>query len=381
MADKRDYYEVLGVDKNASEDEIKKAYRKLAKKYHPDLNPGDKDAEQKFKEINEANDILSDPQKKARYDQFGHAGVDPNFNPGGQGGYSGFEGFDFGDLGDILGGMFGGGARTSRRNPNAPRRGRNTTASVTLSFEEAAKGCKKTVNVSRIAECDDCHGTGAAKGANRQTCPDCQGTGRIVTSVRTFLGVMPTESTCSKCGGKGTIWDSPCKKCSGKGRIRLNKSIEVDIPAGVDSNDQIPVRGGGNAGENGGPSGDLLIDIHVRPHAIFERDGYDVWCELPVKVTDALLGAEVTVPTLYGKVTTKIHAGTQPGDVFKLKGKGIENPYGKGKGDQYFKVVVEIPKNLSEKQKNVLKEFDSLCEDDKNYSKRSGFFNKIKNMF
>ncbi|MBQ7107432.1 MAG: molecular chaperone DnaJ [Clostridia bacterium] len=386
MADKRDYYEVLGVDKGASEDELKKAYRKAAKKYHPDLNPGDAEAERNFKEVNEAYEVLSDSDKRARYDQFGHAGVDPNFGAGGGGGYGGygggFGGFDFGDLGDlgdIFGSFFGGGGG-SRRNPNAPRRGSDTSAHVIISFEEAAKGCKKTIKITRIETCNDCSGSGAAKGTSPKTCSACRGTGQVVVAQRTPFGTMQTQRPCETCRGTGKIIDNPCSTCSGKGRIRHTLNEEIDIPAGIDDNQAINIRGGGDAGLNGGPNGDLRVNITVRPHPIFERDGYDVYCEIPITFTQAALGAEITVPTIDGKVKFTIHEGTQPGDEFKLRGKGIQRLNYSGKGDQYVKINVEVPKNLSKEQKEHLKTFDSLSSD-KNYKKKKSFADKLKDFF
>ncbi len=381
--DKRDYYEVLGVDKSVSEDELKKAYRKAAKKYHPDLNPGDATAEKNFKEVNEAYEVLSDKEKRARYDQFGHAGVDPNFGAGGGGYGGGFGGFgDFGDLGDILGSMFGGGfGGGARRNPNAPRRGNDTAAAVTLSFEEAAKGCKKTVKVTKIDNCKECGGTGAEKGSSPKTCPVCHGTGQVSATQRTPFGVMQTQKVCDHCKGSGKVIDKPCRTCAGKGRIRHTVEQTVEIPAGIDDGQVINLRGGGDAGANGGPSGDLRINVNVRPHPIFERDGYDVYCEIPITFAQAALGAEITVPTLDGKVKFQIHEGTQPGDEFKLRGKGIQRLNYSGKGDQYVKITVEVPKGLSKAQKDKLKEFDSACDDDKNYGKRKSFLDKVKDFF
>lgn len=381
--EKRDYYEVLGVDKSVSDDELKKAYRKMAKKYHPDLNPGDKQAEQKFKEVNEAYEVLSDKEKRARYDQFGHAGVDPNFGAGGSGGAygGGFTG-DFGDLGDIFNSFFGGGFGTGgrRSNPNAPRRGNDTAAVVNLSFEEAAKGCRKTVKVTRIENCKECGGSGAEKGTTAKTCPVCHGVGQVSATQRTPFGVMQTQKVCDNCHGSGKIIDKPCHVCAGKGRIRHTVEQTVDIPAGIDDGQIINVRGGGDAGANGGPSGDLRINVNVRPHPIFERDGYDVYCEIPITFTQAALGAEVIVPTLDGKVKLNIHEGTQPGDEFKLRGKGIQRLRYSGRGDQYVKVAVEVPKDLTKAQKDKLKEFESLCGE-KNYKKRKSFTDKIKNFF
>ncbi len=380
MSEKRDYYEVLGVDKSATEDQIKKAYRQAAKKYHPDLHPGDAEAEKCFKEAAEAYEVLSDSEKKARYDQFGHAGVDPNFGAGG-GGY-GAGGFDFGDLGDIFGQFFGGGFGGGGRaaNPNAPRKGNDITANVVLSFEEAAKGCKKTIRVNRIHTCDECHGSGSAKGSETKTCDACHGTGRINITQRTPFGAMQSQRTCDRCGGKGKIIVNPCKACDGKGRIRKSVEQSFDIPAGIDDGQVINLRGGGDHGINGGPAGDLRIGVSVRPHPIFERDGFDVFCEIPITFAQAALGAEITVPTLDGKVKFTIHEGTQPGDEFKLRGKGIQRLNYSGKGDQYVKVVLEVPKNLSSKQKDLIKEFDASTSDN-NYKGRKSFLDKIKDLF
>lgn len=384
MADnKRDYYEVLGVDKSVSEDELKKAYRKAAKKYHPDLNPGDAAAEKSFKEVNEAYEVLSDKEKRARYDQFGHAGVDPNFNAGGGnpfgGGFGGFG--DFGDLGDILGSMFGGGfGGGTRRNPNAPRRGADTAANVIISFEEAAKGCKKTVKVTKIENCSDCDGTGAKKGTSPKTCPNCHGSGYVTRTQRTPFGAMQSQSPCEQCRGTGKIIDNPCPTCAGKGRIRHTINTDVEIPAGIDDGQIINVRGGGDAGTNGGPSGDLRINVTVRPHPIFERSGFDVFCEVPITYAQAALGAEIVVPTIDGKVKFTIHEGTQPGEEFRLRGKGIQRLNYSGRGDEYVKITVEVPKNLSKKQKEALKEFDKLTEDG-NYKKSRTFAEKLKDLF
>lgn len=383
MADKRDYYEVMGVPKNAPEDEIKKAYRKLAKQYHPDLNPGDKDAEAKFKEVNEAYEVLSDKDKRARYDQFGHAGVDPSFGGGAGGDPFGGDPFGGVDLGDIFssffgGGGFGGGRRQA--NPNAPRRGSDTEAVLNISFEEAAKGCKKNITYSRIDSCAACGGSGAEKGTQPKTCPQCSGTGQVRISQRTPFGVVQTSRGCDRCGGTGKVIEHPCKDCGGTGRVKRQKTIEVTVPAGVDDDQVLQMGGLGNAGSNGGPAGDLHVYVNVRPHPIFERKGNDVWCEMPITFTQAALGAEVTVPTLDGRVSYQVHEGTQPGDIFKLRGKGIQNLNGRGRGDQYIKVTIEVPKNLSQKQKDILKEFDQSAED-KNYQKRKTFFDKIKDMF
>ncbi len=380
--EKRDYYDVLGVDKSVSDDDLKKAYRKAAKKYHPDLHPGDAEAEKKFKEVNEAYEVLSNKEKRARYDQFGHAGVDPNFGAGGgQGGYGGGFTGDFGDLGDIFSSFFGGGFGGGQRsNPNAPRRGNDASASVNVSFEEAAKGCKKTIKITKIDNCPDCGGSGAEKGSTPKTCPVCHGSGQVTSVQRTPFGQMRTQHVCDNCRGRGKIVDKPCHTCAGKGRIRHTVEKTVDIPAGIDDGQIINLRGGGDAGINGGPAGDLRINVNMRPHPIFERRGFDVYCDIPITFAQAALGAEITVPTLDGKVKFTIHEGTQPNDEFKLKGKGIQRLNYIGKGDQYVKIIVEVPRDLSKAQREKLKEFDSLT-DDKNYKKKKTFADKVKSFF
>ena len=380
MADKRDYYEVMGIQKGATDDEIKKAYRKLAKQYHPDLHPGDKEAEAKFKELNEAYEVLSNKDKRARYDQVGLAGVDPQFGGGAGGGdpFGGFAGVDFGDIFDSF---FGGGFGSRRQaNPNAPRRGSDVEATVNLTFEEAAKGCQKSITYRQVERCPQCGGSGAAKGTSPVTCPQCGGTGQVRINQRTPFGVVQSSRSCDRCGGKGKIIEKPCTECQGTGNIRHSKTIEVTIPAGIDSDEILNVSGMGNAGANGGPNGDLHVYVNVRPHPVFERRGYDVWCEMPITFAQAALGAEVVVPTLDGKVSYRIHEGTQPGDVFKLARKGIPNPRGRGRGDQYVRVTVEIPRNLSQKQKELLKSFEESA-DEKSYQKRTSFFKKLKEMF
>lgn len=376
---KRDYYEVLGVQKGCSDDELKKAYRKVAKKYHPDLNPGDKEAEAKFKEANEAYALLSDSQKRARYDQFGHAGVDPNYGSGG-GSYA--SGFDFGDFGDIFdtffGGGFGGfGGSTRTRNPNGPIRGNNINIPLTLTFLEAAKGCKKEISLNRQVKCEECGGTGAAPGTQPEVCPECHGSGQIPVQQRTPFGVVQTSRACSKCNGTGKLVKTPCTKCGGQGRVRKNIKLEVNVPAGIDDGQTFVLRGQGDNGLNGGPSGDVNVTVTVRPDPLFERDGFDVWCEIPVTFPQAVLGAEVTVPTIDGKVTYNIPEGTQPGTVFRLRNKGIPYINGKSRGDQYVRVVLEVPTNLNNKQKDALKDFDQQLGE-KNYRKRKGFFDKLK---
>ncbi len=377
MADKRDYYEVLGLSKGASEEEIKKAYRSMAKQYHPDLNPGDKQAEMKFKEVGEAYEVLSDPQKKGRYDQFGHAGVDPSYGAGAGG--AGFGGVDFGDIfGDIFS-NFGFGGGTSARNPNAPARGSDVQTTIALSFLEACKGCKREIEVSRLEQCTDCAGSGCAAGSSPKTCPDCNGTGQVRISQRTPLGVMQTVRQCTKCGGKGKTITNPCSTCAGGGRVRVSKKLEVTIPAGIDDGQVFRVRGQGSAGTNGGGPGDVNVAVSVRPDPLFERDGYDIWCEVPITYTQAVLGDEITVPTIDGKVKYNVPEGIQPGTTFRLKSRGVTYVNGHGRGDQYVKVSVEVPKNLTGKQKDALKEFDKLTNDQSNYEKRTGFFNKLKN--
>ena len=374
---KRDYYEVLGVSRGASEDEIKKAYKKMARKYHPDLNPGDKTAEEKFKEVNEAYEVLSDADKKARYDQYGHAGVDPNFGAGGFGG--GFDGsFDFGDLGDIFGSFFGGGFGGGRRtNPNAPQRGESIRMSIAISFEEAAFGCEKAVTVERYETCDTCHGNGCAPGTSPEVCPDCHGTGTVQVRRQTPMGVFATSSPCPKCGGKGRIIHQPCKDCRGSGMVRKKKTIQASIPAGIDNGQTISIRGQGNAGKTGGPAGDLLITITVRPHELFRREGTSVLCEAPITFTQAVLGAELEIPTIDGKVKYTLPEGTQSGTTFRLKGKGIPSINGRGRGDQYVTVYIETPKNLNKEQKEALKKFAETMGES-NYEEQKKFFKKFK---
>jgi molecular chaperone DnaJ len=382
--EKRDYYEVLGVNRGASEDELKKAYRKMAKKYHPDLNPGDKEAEKHFKEVNEAYEVLSDPQKKSRYDQFGHAGVDPSYGAGGAGGgFGGAGGFGgFGDIGDIFDSFFGGGFGSSARqaNPNAPRRGSDIHTSMTIDFFEACKGTKKEVRLTRQETCPECHGNGCEAGHNPQTCTQCHGTGQETVLQRTPIGSIRTTRTCSKCGGRGQIIDHPCKKCGGSGKVGVTKTIEINIPAGIDDGQTLSVRGQGNCGSNGGPSGDLHVTISVRPDVLFKRDGYDIWCDIPLTYYQAVVGYELTVPTIDGKVKYNVPAGTQPGTVFKLRGKGVQQLNGRGRGDQFVTVTVEVPKNLNKEQQRALQEFESTLNE-KNYEKRKGFFDKLKESF
>ena len=388
MAEKRDYYEVLGIGKNATDAEIKSAYRKLAKKYHPDLNPGDKTAEEKFKEVNEANDVLSDPEKRKRYDQFGFAGVDPNYGAG-QGGYGGGFGGGFGgaggvDLGDIFGDLFGGGfggfGGSSRANPNAPRKGHDIQASVILTFEEAAHGCTKKVTLNRQQTCPDCNGSGCEPGSSPETCTQCNGRGYVVTQQRTPFGVMQSQQPCPHCGGRGTIIKNPCKTCRGTGKTSARKTLEVKIPAGIDDDQNIALRGQGDAGTNGGPAGDVIVHVTVKTDNVFERDGYDVYVRVPITYSQAVLGAEIEVPTVDGKVAQKIPEGTQSGTKFRLRGQGIQYLNGRGRGDQYVIVDVEIPKKLNRTQREALKAFEDSLKDE-NYEKRKSFFKNLKDRF
>ena len=390
MAEKRDYYEVLGIGKNATDAEIKSAYRKLAKKYHPDLNPGDKEAEEKFKEVNEANDVLSDPQKRQRYDQFGFAGVDPNYaaaNGGGAGGFGGgFGGVDLGDIfGDIFGGGFGGGfsgfgGGSSSRTATAPRKGHDIQASVILTFEEAAHGCSKKITINRQDTCPDCGGTGAAKGTSPETCPDCGGRGYVVTQQRTPFGVMQSQQPCSHCGGRGTIIRNPCKTCRGTGKTAARKSLEINIPAGIDDDQNIALRGQGDAGSNGGPAGDVIVHVTVKADPMFERDGYDVTIHVPITFSQAVLGDDVEVPTVDGRIVQHIPEGTQSGTKFRLRGQGIQYLNGRGRGDQYVIVDVEIPKKVTRAQREALKAFEDSMKED-NYEKRKGFFKNLRDRF
>lgn len=384
MADERDYYEVLGVQKGASDDEIKKAFKKQARKYHPDLHPDDKECEEKFKELNKAYEVLSDPDKRQRYDQFGHTGVDPNYGAGGgpfTGGFGG--GFGFDDLGDLFGSFFGGGGRSSRRNSNAPRRGQDITANVNISFMEACEGKKHDIKINHMEKCSDCNGTGSADGTAKSTCPECGGAGAVKVTQRTPFGMISSSKTCSKCNGSGTVNTNPCQKCGGTARVRVSKTISVDIPAGIDDSQILRVGGQGDAGLNGGPSGDLNVVISVRPHPIFVRDGSDIHCEIPITYTQAALGDEITVPTIDGNVKYNIAEGTQTGTVFRLKGKGVKKLRRTDRGDQYVKVNIEVPKNLTKKQKDILKDFAKSMEenDSEHYQKRKTFFQKMKDAF
>jgi molecular chaperone DnaJ len=381
LPEKRDFYEVLGVEKGCSDEDLKKAYRKLAKQYHPDMNPGDKTAEAKFKEVGEAYEILSDKEKRARYDQFGHAGVDPSYGGAGAGGFSGgFEDIDLSDLFGSFFGNFGGagfGGSSRPRNPNGPIRGRDVSFTLPLAFEEAALGCKKDITVAHLENCAECAGTGAAKGTHAETCANCGGTGQVRTTERSVLGVIQSTRPCPTCGGKGKIVKTPCSACSGQGRVRKNKKLSVTVPAGIDDGQTFQLRGQGDAGQNGGPAGDANITVTVRPDPVFERDGYDIWCDIPITYSQAALGDEITVPTLEGKVKYNVPEGTQPGTVFRLKGRGVPYINGRGKGDQFVRIGVEVPKALSSKQKQQLRDFEAQLGE-RNYEKRKSFFNRMK---
>lgn len=371
---KRDYYEVLGVDKSADEATIKKAYRTLAKKYHPDMNPGDKEAEAKFKEVNEAYDILSDPDKKAKYDQYGHAAFDPASGAGGFGGFGDFGGFD---INDIFSSFFGGSSTGSRR--NGPIRGDNITVRLTISFEESVFGCKKEIQYSKVQKCNDCGGTGAAKGTSPKTCSACGGTGQVRVQQRTPFGIMQTQKTCDSCKGTGKIIEKKCDSCRGTGFVRVPKKLEVNIPAGIDDGQQLALKYQGSDGMNGGSAGDLNIIISVRPHSVFERDGDDLYCEVPITYAEATLGAEIEIPTLEGSMKYNIPEGTQTGTVFTIRNKGVvrvNNP--KIRGNLYITVVVEVPKNLTSEQKALLEKFAASCGES-NYSKRTSFFKRLFN--
>ncbi len=383
MAEKRDYYDVLGVDKKASDADIKSAYRKKAKKYHPDLNPGDAEAEKNFKEVNEAYEVLSDPEKKQRYDTYGHAGVDPNFGAGGGGWSGGFGGAGF-DLNDIFegffGGGFGGGGNARRADPNAPRRGSDIHVGLTISFMEAAHGCTKTVSYTRQENCPDCGGSGAKKGTSAQTCPDCGGSGYVMEQQRTPFGVIQNRRVCPHCQGKGKIISDPCNKCKGSGKVQVTVKKEVNIPAGIDDEQSLALRGQGNAGSNGGAWGDAIVVVTVRPDPVLTRRNYDVYVDVPITYSQAVLGAEIVVPTIDGKVQYTIPEGTQSGTRFRLRGKGIQYLNGRGRGDEYVTVNVEIPKKITREQRKALEAFEATLKDD-NYEQRKGFFKKLKDLF
>ena len=378
---KRDYYEVLGIKKDASAEEIKKAYRKAAMKYHPDRNPGDSEAEAKFKECGEAYEVLSDEGKRQRYDQFGFAGVDPSYGAGGNGPYGagGFGGFgDFGDLGDIFGEFFGGGSRSRGSQQNAPRRGENIMSRLELTFEEAAFGCEKEVATPRIENCAVCNGSGSSDGVI-ETCTQCGGRGQV-RSVQNFMGMqMQSTTTCPMCNGRGKMVKNPCGTCKGKGKVRKTNRVKVKIPAGVDAGQSVRVRGEGSVGSNGGINGDLLVEIYIKRHAIFSREDFDVLCEVPISFAQAALGAEIEVPTIDGKIKYDIPEGTQTGREFVLRDKGIPevgNP--RRRGDHRFTVVVETPTRLTKEQKELLRQLEGTMEVT---PKRKKFIDNLKDFF
>ena len=357
---KRDYYEVLGVEKGASAEEIKRAYRKKAMQFHPDRNPDNPEAEAKFKEAGEAYEVLSDEDKRARYDQYGHAGVDPNFGAGGYGGYGGggFGGFSgFGDFGDIFSDIFGGGGSRAS-SANAPRRGEKVGARIEITFEEAAFGVEKEVTAARIENCAACSGSGSADGAV-ETCDRCRGTGQVRTT-QNFMGMtMQSTAACPQCNGKGKVIKTPCSTCKGKGKVRRNKKVNVRVPAGVDDEQMVRVKGEGNVGANGGPNGDLMVEVNIKPHKIFQREGMNVICEMPISFTQAALGAEIQIPTLDGNVKYTIPEGTQTDTVFRLRDKGIPDVYNKSRrGDQLVRVVVETPTKLTKEQKELFRQLE-----------------------
>lgn len=380
MADKRDYYEVLGVEKGASEDEIKRAYRKLAKKYHPDLNPGDAQAEKNFKEVNEAYGILSDSEKRQKYDNFGHAGVDPSYGGGPGGGY-GYSSVDFGDIGDIFGSFFGGGGFGGQRRRSSAVPGDDVITRLTLTFEEAVFGCTKKVNIVRSETCSDCSGSGAAKGTSPETCPNCHGSGRVKSVSQTVFGAISTERTCPNCNGSGKIIKEACKSCGGNGRVRRERTISVNIPAGINNGQTVSLRGEGDHGVKGGSNGNLNIQISVKPHPIFVRRENHIYCDVYITFVQACLGATIEIPTIDGtKEIYKVPEGTQSHTQVTFRGKGV--PYlnsAKSRGNMYVNLIVEIPKHLSPKQKEMLQEFDGMTTP-KAYEKNKGFWSKVKDI-
>ena len=377
---KRDYYEVLGVDRSASDADIKKAYRQLAKKYHPDMNPGNKEAEEKFKEVNEAYEVLSDAQKRARYDQFGHE--QPGAGPGGGGGYSDFGGFGggFGGFDDIFNSFFGGGFGGGGQRSQGPIQGDDLRYDLRISFEEAAKGCTKEITVARDEACSACHGTGARAGTSPTTCPTCKGTGQVRVTQNTPFGRIQNVRTCDACHGTGKIIKDPCPRCNGRGKTRANRKISFTVPAGIDDGQIITMRGQGEPGENGGPAGDLYIQISVAPHKFFKRKDFDLYCEVPVSFTQAALGAEIDVPTLDKPIRYTVPEGTQPGTVFRIKGQGIQYLRGSGKGDLYVTVGVEVPRKLTDRQKELLRQFEGTVTG-REYERKISFFDHMKTAF
>lgn len=373
MPGKKDYYEILGVSRDADQKEIKKAYRKLAKKYHPDRNKDDPDASDKFKEISEAYEILSDPDKRARYDQYGHSGInddDFNFDDFARGGFGGFD--------DIFDMFFGGDMGGRRR--RGPRKGSDLQYRLEVDFEEAAFGAKKEITIPRTEKCETCGGSGAKPGTKARTCSKCNGTGQVRVSQRTPFGQFTQAKTCDRCNGKGQIISEPCSDCNGTGKVRRHRNLTVNIPAGVDTGTKLRMTNEGEAGDEGAPNGDLYIIIRVNPHEIFERKGDDIYCEVPINFVQATLGDEIQVPTLDGKVKFNIPEGTQPGATFRLKNKGIEHLNGYGRGDEYIKAKVIIPKNLDQKQKELLMKFTEASGEEINPEHKS-FLRKVRDAF
>lgn len=379
---KRDYYEVLGVSKTATQDELKKAYRKLARKYHPDLNKDNEEAAEKFKECNEAYSVLSDDQKRAQYDQFGHAAFENGgMGGGGFGGAGGFGGFGGSGMEDIFDMFFGGqGGRGGNRAKSGPQRGADLRFDLEITFEEAAFGLEKEINLYRDETCSHCHGEGAEPGSKVETCPECNGSGYVRFTQNTMFGQMVNERPCSRCKGEGKIISEPCKECRGKGTVKRNKKLKVKIPAGVDNGSRLRVSGEGEAGAKGGPSGDLYVYLYVKPHKFFERDGTTVLCEVPINIVQATLGADIKVPTLDGQVTMKVPEGTQPGKVLRIKGKGVPSLRGGSRGDQLVRIKVVVPTKLSDKQKDALRKFADISKDNINPEEKS-FMDKVKDFF
>lgn len=379
---KRDYYEVLGVSKTATQDELKKAYRKLARKYHPDLNKDNPEAAEKFKECNEAYSVLSDEQKRAQYDQFGPEAFENGGMGGGPGagGFGGFGGFGGSGMEDIFDMFFGGQGRGGRSNNAGPQRGADLRYDMEITFEEAAFGVEKEISMKRAERCEHCHGEGAEPGSKVETCPECHGSGYVRFTQNTMFGQMVNERPCSRCHGEGKIISNPCKECGGSGTVKKTKKLKVKIPAGVDNGSRLRVGGEGEAGLKGGPSGDLYVYLYVKPHKFFERDGTTVLCEVPINIVQATLGAEIKVPTLDGQVTMKVPEGTQPGKVMRLKGKGIPSLRGGGRGDQLVRMKVVVPTKLTDKQKDALQKFADISKDNINPEEKS-FLNKVKDFF
>lgn len=379
---KRDYYEVLGVSKTATQDELKKAYRKLARKYHPDLNKDNPEAAEKFKECNEAYSVLSDEQKRAQYDQFGPEAFENGGMGGGPGagGFGGFGGFGGSGMEDIFDMFFGGQGRGGRSNNAGPQRGADLRYDMEITFEEAAFGVEKEISLKRAERCEHCHGEGAEPGSKVETCPECHGSGYVRFTQNTMFGQMVNERPCSRCHGEGKIISNPCKECGGSGTVKKTKKLKVKIPAGVDNGSRLRVGGEGEAGLKGGPSGDLYVYLYVKPHKFFERDGTTVLCEVPINIVQATLGAEIKVPTLDGQVTMKVPEGTQPGKVMRLKGKGIPSLRGGDRGDQLVRMKVVVPTKLTDKQKDALQKFADISKDNINPEEKS-FLNKVKDFF